>query len=429
MLLLPFGITEVRVTMKQILSATTRLLGEIKGNEYANAYMKVKDVDRRLSLENVSSRMKILDVGGGLGLDDLLFACKGAYPVVLDLSHEDLRTGKAIAGDLGLHDKIDYLVADALKLPFKDHSFDMVVSFSSMEHLRCRSKAKVWITQMVHVLKNRGKLIQTTSNRLWLMYPIARLLITLKHRPPEIFFTPQELAVELTKNGILLEAFDAGVVYYRGYTLIPFNRVNETLENLLNHFGRFRCFKVLCGRMGFGGIKKNLTYAHEIASFYDSLRIEKENFALTLPVLLQSRLLITERGKNGEIVGVAGISKGHSFFLVVKSKYQNQKIGQKLTEKVIDLARRKNHHYLTLNVFQSNFKAFHIYRKFGFKTIFTSLMDSRKTVFMILPLDFQGSLYKNLISIIYKWHLHSIFGSLQKLRKRFRRPSLKETIV
>jgi len=168
---------------------------------------------------------------------------------------------------------------------------------------------------------------------------------------------------------------------------------------------------------------------NEIASFYDSLTIEKENFTLPLTELLQSRLVVTERKRNGEIIGVGGISRSNSFFIVVRRKYQNRKIGQKLTMKTIDLARKKNYHYLTLNVFQSNSKAIHIYKKFGFKILFTNLMGSRKNCFMILPLDFRGLLYKTLISIIYKWHLHSIVRSLQKLRKRFPRPSLKETTV
>jgi len=58
----------------------------------------------------------VLDVGGGLGLDDLLFAHKGAYSIVVDLSYEDLKKGKRICKDLELHDRIDYLIADDLVL-------------------------------------------------------------------------------------------------------------------------------------------------------------------------------------------------------------------------------------------------------------------------------------------------------------------------
>jgi len=242
--------------MKQFLSIVTQYFGKIVGNEYAKVYLKVKNVDRRLSLKHISLGTKVLDVGGGLGLDALLFAYKGAYPTVLDLSPTTLKLGKSLCTRTSLSSKINYLVADALKLPFKDNSFDIVCSFSAIEHLQNKHEAKLWIREMVRVLKNNGRFILTTSNKYWLMYPMAKLLVTLKIRSPELFFTPEELVAELKENGIILETFDAGVIYYRGYSLIPFNKVNEALEKLLSYFEKFRCFKIICGRMGFQGVKK-----------------------------------------------------------------------------------------------------------------------------------------------------------------------------
>jgi hypothetical protein len=139
----------------------------------------------------------------------------------------------------------------------------------------------------------------------------------------------------------------------------------------------------------------------EIAYFCKSLTVEKEDFNLPFPELLQSRLLVMER-INGKIVGIAGTSRGNSLFLVVKKEHQNQKIGHKLTKKVIENAKRKNYHYITLNVFQSNSRAIHIYRKFGFKILFTNLIGSRKNFFMMFPLDFQGSFYKIYILTAHK---------------------------
>jgi len=243
--------------MKRILFAVTRCLGEIEGDAYAKTYMQIKKIDRRLSLRNVSQKMVILDVGGGLGLDDLLFAHKGAYPVVVDLGCEDLKKGKRICKDLGLHDNFDHLVADARHLPFKNGSFDMVSSFSAIEHLPKRYEFKVWIREMARVLKNCGKFILTTSNRLWIMYPIAKLSFTLKRHSPEHFFTPEEIMDELKQYNIRIEAFDAGIVLYRRYFLIALpNELAEALENLLNQLDRFHCFKFLCGRMGVRGTKE-----------------------------------------------------------------------------------------------------------------------------------------------------------------------------
>lgn len=145
----------------------------------------------------------------------------------------------------------------------------------------------------------------------------------------------------------------------------------------------------------------NKHLSNELAYFYKSLTVEKKNFDLPFSELQQSRLLVTER-RNGKIVGIAGISKRKSFFLVVKSEYKNQKIGQKLTKKVIEHTRKKKYHYITLNVFQSNLKAVHIYRKFGFTFLLTNIIGPRKKFFMILPLDLKGWLCKIYILMVHK---------------------------
>jgi len=244
--------------MKHLLSIVAHHFGKIVGNEYAKVYLKVKDVDRRLSLKSVSPKDKLLDVGGGLGLDDFLFANKGAYPIIVDLNSQDLKKAKKISQDLKLHDKIDYLIADARKLPFVDGAFDVVTSFSAIEHLPCRCEFKVWIREMTRVLKNNGgKFILTTSNKLWIMYPIAKLLMALKRRSPEHFFKPKEIMEELKQCNLDIETFDAGIIFYRGYSLIPLPRTfYEVLEKLLNKLDSFHCLRIICGRMGVRAKKK-----------------------------------------------------------------------------------------------------------------------------------------------------------------------------
>jgi len=169
--------------------------------------------------------------------------------------------------------------------------------------------------------------------------------------------------------------------------------------------------------------------SNEIAYFYRSLTVEKKDFNLPLREILQSKLLVMERS-NATIIGIAGMSRKNSLFVVVKSEYQNQKIGQKLTREVIDHAKKQNYHYITLNVFQSNVKAIHIYRKFGFAVLFTNLVSSRENFLMMLPLDFKGSLYKiyflmarRLRSIIrrtpHEYSLHRTRQLANKVRKVF----------
>lgn len=171
----------------------------------------------------------------------------------------------------------------------------------------------------------------------------------------------------------------------------------------------------------------NKRLSREIAHFCKSLTVEREDFDLPFPKVLQSRVLVVER-IDGKIVGIAGTSRENSLFLVVKKKHQNQKIGQKLMKKVIEYARRKNCHYITLNVFQSNSKAIHVYRKLGFTILFTNVIGSRKNIFMIFPLDSKGSLYRIYILIAHKLrpiieylpHEHSLCVHVRQLVSRAR---------
>ncbi len=243
--------------MKRIKSDITLSLGRIKGDSYSRAYMQVKKIDRRLTLGDVRKKMVVLDVGGGLGLDDLFFAQKGAYPVVADLSYEDLKKGREICRDLRLLDNLSHLVADARHLPFKNGCFDVVTSFSAIEHLPKRHEFKVWIREMTRVLKYGGKFILVTSNKGWIMYPLAKLKMALKLRSTEHFFTPDEILKELGKCRLAVEAYESDIVFYRGYSLIPLPaRSAELLENLLNRLSRILCSHAICGRMGFRCTKR-----------------------------------------------------------------------------------------------------------------------------------------------------------------------------
>lgn len=238
-------------TIHHFLSAITLHLGKIIGDTEARAYMKIKAVDRRLSLKTIHPNTILLDVGGGWGLDDLLFAHKGANSIVVDLNNLDLKKGKEICKNLNLLDKIHYLVADARKLPFTNETFNVVTSFSAIEHLPCRDDFKVWIKEMVRVLKSGGKFVLTTSNKLWIMYPLAKILIAHKRHSHEYFFKPKEIIDVLRECNVDFETFDASVIFSQGYSFIPIPiRLGRLLENLLNKLDGFHCMRILCGRMG-----------------------------------------------------------------------------------------------------------------------------------------------------------------------------------
>lgn len=71
---------------------------------------------------------KILDVGCGTGFFALLLAQDGWKVTAIDSSEAMLDEGKKAAEELGLSDRIMFLMKDAHSTNFPEHSFDAVVS-------------------------------------------------------------------------------------------------------------------------------------------------------------------------------------------------------------------------------------------------------------------------------------------------------------
>jgi len=100
----------------------------------------------------------VLDVGCGQGvyLARIVksYRLSGAgvdiSPVSIRYANENFRSNR-----------LKYLVADSLNLPYKDNYFDKVVTFDTLEHIENQGKA---VDEMVRVLKPGGRLLIHTLN-------------------------------------------------------------------------------------------------------------------------------------------------------------------------------------------------------------------------------------------------------------------------
>lgn len=112
-----------------------------------------------LSKADLVAGAKILDVGCGnaIFLDRVAQQRKGVQSCGIDVSWRSLRRG--YLGSVKSH----FLVqAEAQKLPFRDKNFDLVTSFDVMEHV---TGQETMLSEMVRVLKPKGKIILYTLNR------------------------------------------------------------------------------------------------------------------------------------------------------------------------------------------------------------------------------------------------------------------------
>jgi ubiquinone/menaquinone biosynthesis C-methylase UbiE len=98
----------------------------------------------------------VLDVGGGLGGPARMLAVEyGCRVTVVDLTESYVRVGKLLTERLGLGERVDHRVGDALELPFTTGAFDMVWTQNS--GMNIANKERLY-AGFHHVLRPGGRL-------------------------------------------------------------------------------------------------------------------------------------------------------------------------------------------------------------------------------------------------------------------------------
>ncbi len=119
-------------------------------NLYKNFFYKTRFSNVIKALQPKKGE-KILDIGCGIGFYANYIAKTGAKTYGIDMSSEYIKQAKKYAKF-----KINFKVADANKLPFKNGFFDKVLMTEVLEHIPDYKKA---LTQLCRVLRKGGKLL------------------------------------------------------------------------------------------------------------------------------------------------------------------------------------------------------------------------------------------------------------------------------
>jgi SAM-dependent methyltransferase len=77
---------------------------------------------------------RVLEVGAGSGRDSVALASEGAITFILDYSMASLETARRVAQRHGVRPHL--IRADALRLPFKEGTFDVIFHQGLLEHFR-----------------------------------------------------------------------------------------------------------------------------------------------------------------------------------------------------------------------------------------------------------------------------------------------------
>lgn len=111
----------------------------------------------------------LLDVGCGIGGSTLYLAQRfGAKATGITLSPVQARRAGERAAEMGLYSRVQFLVADALQMPFEEGTFDLVWSLESGEHMPDKTR---FLQECYRVLAPGGTLVLAT----WCHRPVTAL--------------------------------------------------------------------------------------------------------------------------------------------------------------------------------------------------------------------------------------------------------------
>jgi demethylmenaquinone methyltransferase/2-methoxy-6-polyprenyl-1,4-benzoquinol methylase len=112
-----------------------------------------------INMANIRPGQQVLDLAGGTGDLALLIAPRtGAQGrvVLSDINNAMLRTGRARLLDRGVAGNVEYVQADAERLPFPDNSFDCITMAFGLRNVTHKQAA---LDSMYRVLKPGGRIL------------------------------------------------------------------------------------------------------------------------------------------------------------------------------------------------------------------------------------------------------------------------------
>lgn len=141
------------------------LVGATSGYMYLELTEKLKTIPiPQLRLPPPNGEELLLDIGCNWGRWSIAAAQAGYRVIGIDPSLGAVLAAQRLSRDFGLGDNLRFVVADALQLPFAPNTFDILFSYSVLQHFATEN-AITAIKQASFVSKERAKLMFQMPNR------------------------------------------------------------------------------------------------------------------------------------------------------------------------------------------------------------------------------------------------------------------------
>lgn len=119
--------------------------------------------------ERFASNMSVLEIDVGTGYGTDLISKSASSIVAIDIWRE----GILYCRDKYMKDNLYFLIADGTKLPFKSGSFDVTISFHTIEHIEPKEVLR-YLSEIKRVLKGGGIFIISTPNAKLRLLPFQK---------------------------------------------------------------------------------------------------------------------------------------------------------------------------------------------------------------------------------------------------------------
>jgi ubiquinone/menaquinone biosynthesis C-methylase UbiE len=149
--------------------------------------------------------LRVLDVGGGLGGPARTLAVEfGCRVAVIDLTDSYVRAGRMLTGRLGLEDRVNHEVGNALDLPFDDGAFDVVWTQNSGMNIADKERLYAGF----HRVLRPGGLLALQEPMAGPVQPLVFPLMWARDASTSFLRTPAEMRSLIARAGFVERAWD-----------------------------------------------------------------------------------------------------------------------------------------------------------------------------------------------------------------------------
>ncbi len=139
-------------------------------------YLSIQHIERyKFAANFLRKGMDVLDIASGNGYGTMIMHSLGCNVIGADYDQKAVEIAKSLWNYKG------FIKANALELPFENESFDAIVSFETIEHVKDGYK---FLKEMNRVLKVGGTFICSTPNVKYTAHPKFHV----KEYKPEEFY-------------------------------------------------------------------------------------------------------------------------------------------------------------------------------------------------------------------------------------------------